>query len=838
MPGVDHAGHKFGPHHPEMARKLSEMNSVIEHVVRELPPDTVLMVFGDHGMTKSGDHGGDSESEVTAGLMVYSPLLALPASQSKVSRVAQIDLVPTLSLLLGVPIPFSNLGALIEDLFIPTSLFKDIHPSKRASFSSEDLINFRLPFIKNNVHQVHRYLTAYLAAGGSFPEAANSRIRQLASQVINKPGALNHRQLQELIRNSRSFLSEARAMCQSVWVEFNTTAMSHSLNILLLHTCVIIILIFKPSNRLLTMLISLLGLATSLAMGSFIGVTIFCVTSFSFYPLVIGCAAATSTVSQGFMLLWKLRHSLVETVRTTLTSLDMETLALVTIYIFTLLINFSNSFVILQAQTINFLLVSILMLYLYKLRRSEGTTLPCSAIILAIGLSQVSMMYVRCREEQGPDCPATDFHKPLSTLPQSAGYYKNWRYGFTCCCLLVCCLALRRLLSRGGNLNGISVPVLVAGYCPWILSMLMVSYWALQSFPHKLISQLLPWQQNILALAVLVIAIIGLIILVINPLLVYLIPKKRLINKIFPKQDNVSTYFNYLKTNWKNGLGEDSANPMNVAYGLGTCLSSVVISITCLLSLISMLLLGDGQAPALCLHIIVSGLMLLVTSPPRLCPSLSTSSVFRVPLPLLLLWTLQDSLSFFTTGHQPTFPHIQWSAAFVGFAGTEYGGDSILGHIIPALLVGWNTYSTAIISGVSLPLLLLAPAMVWLHVPSLRPSSPHTNGVHHDQIIGDSFHSELMKGEVLFLDRVEETRAAMLILSCQYIVMRAGRMIMTTLAAAVLRRHLMVWKIFAPNFIFETVGFMVSLVSVVMGFIIFSRCLTVLNKWYCKIQKM
>ena len=104
--------------------------------------------------------------------------------------------------------------------------------------------------------------------------------------------------------------------------------------------------------------------------------------------------------------------------------------------------------------------------------------------------------------------------------------------------------------------------------------------------------------------------------------------------------------------------------------------------------------------------------------------------------------------------------------------------------------------------------------------------------------MGDSFHSELMKGEVLFLDRVEETRAAMMILSCQYIVLRAGRMIMTTLAAAVLRRHLMVWKIFAPNFIFETVGFMVSLVSVMTGFIIFSRCLSVLNKWYCKIQKM
>ncbi len=37
--------------------------------------------------------------------------------------------------------------------------------------------------MKANVEQVHRYLTAYLAAGGSFPDQLNSRIRNLAAQV-------------------------------------------------------------------------------------------------------------------------------------------------------------------------------------------------------------------------------------------------------------------------------------------------------------------------------------------------------------------------------------------------------------------------------------------------------------------------------------------------------------------------------------------------------------------------------------------------------------------------------------------------------------------------------
>lgn len=35
--------------------------------------DTILFVMGDHGMTKTGDHGGDSKDELEAALFVYSP---------------------------------------------------------------------------------------------------------------------------------------------------------------------------------------------------------------------------------------------------------------------------------------------------------------------------------------------------------------------------------------------------------------------------------------------------------------------------------------------------------------------------------------------------------------------------------------------------------------------------------------------------------------------------------------------------------------------------------------------------------------------------------------------
>jgi len=263
----------------------------------------------------------------------------------------------------------------------------------------------------------------------------------------------------------------------------------------------------------------------------------------------------------------------------------------------------------------------------------------------------------------------------------------------------------------------------------------------------------------------------------------------------------------------------------------------VLLSVTVLVALVSMLVSGDGQCPAIFLHLVCCCLTILTTTPLRLAGVTSTSSLFTVPFSVTLLWCLLDSLSFYHTGHQPTFPHIQWAAAFVGFAGTEFGGDSWLGHLVPILLVGWNTFATSLLSGLCLPLLLLAPLSLWLHLPFLRPEQLGQSDSPDSALLGEDLYQELGKGEAALLDRLEEVRGAALVLSCQYLVLRAAKLFATVLAAAVLRRHLMVWKIFAPNFIFEAIGFCVSFVAVLMGFLVFNRVLTSLAKWYVKIQK-
>ena len=41
-------------------------------VIKAMPNDCLLVIFGDHGMTRTGDHGGDSKDELDAALVMYS----------------------------------------------------------------------------------------------------------------------------------------------------------------------------------------------------------------------------------------------------------------------------------------------------------------------------------------------------------------------------------------------------------------------------------------------------------------------------------------------------------------------------------------------------------------------------------------------------------------------------------------------------------------------------------------------------------------------------------------------------------------------------------------------
>ncbi|CAF5143536.1 unnamed protein product, partial [Rotaria sp. Silwood1] len=98
---VDHCGHRYGPLHIEMKRKLNQMDDVIRNIsllFNQSNSSSLLIVIGDHGMTQQGDHGGDELNEIETAMFIYTNKPNyFSLSQKNEKTVSQIDLVPTLS---------------------------------------------------------------------------------------------------------------------------------------------------------------------------------------------------------------------------------------------------------------------------------------------------------------------------------------------------------------------------------------------------------------------------------------------------------------------------------------------------------------------------------------------------------------------------------------------------------------------------------------------------------------------------------------------------------------------------------------------------------------------
>ena len=220
--GVDHAGHRYGPDHQAMTEKLNQMDGVIREMMQLIDEKTLLVVMGDHGMDGKGDHGGESDEEVEAAIWFYSkrrifgrmqPSFIIPPKNAKERPIRQIDLVPTLSLLLGVPIPFSNLGKPIEEAFIGVAGndWKNLALVNRLSES-----------------QIRRYQTEYSRAGGGSTE--HYEMMQNKSEVIGKLEAMHD--WQALYNTSRDYQQKALQVFRGLWAKFDIPGMVHGMEVL------------------------------------------------------------------------------------------------------------------------------------------------------------------------------------------------------------------------------------------------------------------------------------------------------------------------------------------------------------------------------------------------------------------------------------------------------------------------------------------------------------------------------------------------------------------------------------------------------------------------------
>ncbi|PVV02826.1 hypothetical protein BB560_002712 [Smittium megazygosporum] len=123
--GLDHIGHLDGPNSVLMAPKQKEMDNVVEKIYTSIekqyldkknPQKTLFILLGDHGMNEIGNHGGNSPGETSAAMVFISPSMNHKSKNLDSGFIQQIDLVPTLCALMGIPTPQNNIGIPIKDL--------------------------------------------------------------------------------------------------------------------------------------------------------------------------------------------------------------------------------------------------------------------------------------------------------------------------------------------------------------------------------------------------------------------------------------------------------------------------------------------------------------------------------------------------------------------------------------------------------------------------------------------------------------------------------------------------------------------------------------------------
>lgn len=200
-------------------------------------------------MTEEGNHGGGTDEETHSALFAHfspgcgdlEPSLSITGSEGGTDSkhafqsINQIDLVPTISLLMGLPIPYANLGGVVPALLPPL-----YHKHKRT-----DLEIVEAPFAATalalNAAQVWNYLTTYSTTANKLPDQNLSDLKTLLDEATGRyKKALNEKDgfdsvvYREACGLFRHFLSMATALGKQVWTRFDIFGMSTGIATLML----------------------------------------------------------------------------------------------------------------------------------------------------------------------------------------------------------------------------------------------------------------------------------------------------------------------------------------------------------------------------------------------------------------------------------------------------------------------------------------------------------------------------------------------------------------------------------------------------------------------------
>ncbi|OJJ43810.1 hypothetical protein ASPZODRAFT_154318 [Penicilliopsis zonata CBS 506.65] len=685
--GVDHAGHRYGPNHAAMAAKLRQMDQVIRDMIAALDDKTLLVVMGDHGMDTKGDHGGESDDEVEAALWMYSkkkifgrtdPAHVFPPANAKERAIPQIDLVPTLSLLLGMPIPFNNLGSPIAEAFVG--------PAGRDFKTLVNVNRLTSAQIKRYQHEYSRVSGGsddHVSQSLALWETAESDWQKLPRKTKSDSVAL--RALYDLYR---IYQRDTLRVCRGLWASFDVPSMLQGISILVAG---IIVLVFyarglKSDTRSQLSSSFLLRAGAGSVLGG-IGSTVLVFTEFLDGPVLETSAlfAAGGSIIGAASAIFGRPTGLSSPFPTSL----WGWLAL--FFTVSQSIGFaSNSYTIWEDEILLFFLTTFGVVAGISSMRQKTTSdrvLGVYHSILFIILGRLASFSRLCREEQMPFCRSTYYAS--STSSTSA----PWQLVIPVVVALFLPGVVRSFYDGSKSYEGASS--LWIGFA-FRLGLFVASlFWMLDSADD---GEWLPLGKDTLKAVRVFLAQLVLALAFAAGTTAFIYSKPCVTISVNPAGGPESSPLQQ--------AGRTTVTILGFGNVYGTRFFFLVINF-CLGIILMQKPMGQG-AIGLQLWQMLSLLEILDTN------SLTTTNSAIGPVVLGLL----GSFYYFKTGHQAVLSSIQWESAFIPLSTVKYPWSP--------LLVVLNTFGAQILAAVAVPLTALWKRPFQLNNPSSSssPSSP------------------------------------------------------------------------------------------------------------------
>lgn len=577
-----------------------------------------------------GDHGGATEDEVSSLLFAYTKKHHY-LTNSGDTEMEQIDLVPTMATILGIPIPYSNLG----------SLNLDIVPSVPEVLLSNDVI--KMLHTWQNAIQVRYFFSNYTqdhrdTFKSDMLEDLYTKFYILTMRISS---LYTNAALDNFSKDVRLYLKDVLIQCRMIWVRFEPNYMSQGLLFTAVVNIFVFLLIINMKFHQFEVVFATQNLAfiygsnILLAVAAYLLHDRFGIESSEQCILVATCVYSISLMAFLIVQNWDIISMNWSQQK------HFSNLVSRIILGFSVTIYYSNSFVIGEQNILCYLLCGVLVVFLYNVRKQSVRLVSKSryrlasllsmpyvklAIAIAFGISLLRFCHTfhRCREEHG-NCTEFGTQSIHATDRKSQSLYSSRIDAlqlFPMVPLITFAILSQMFLRKCGNLSGQSVGVLIARYGPGISAISCGANFFMTAAKNTKLGADIS-QVTIDASAWLVFSIFALqtIVLLHRPLLLFVLqrstnrsidvsPFGRVVPQLFMKMKRMYEDGSY----GINRSSNDDEDRIPIVYGLATVYSSVFWSTLSTFIYVLAVLLGPFASHGLFIAISIAALILVLNA--------------------------------------------------------------------------------------------------------------------------------------------------------------------------------------------------------------------------------